>query len=529
MGEFQPADLGYGPILSLVSKDRYTRGPKIPVEVMDEQTHNLIQINDLYGAVDFTKTQLGALSLYRSLRQPLTDVVLINAKQRSLEELRGNPVLRDRISGVIGDVAKDEESLLHYYKKDYVNSWIGTPNLYDAFKGSNRVFLRLMDELAGMKAETAYLNTLMQNFTSLKEDDVAKFIRGSVSRTPLGLRAGKDKKFWIPGLTFKATDFKPVRWVIQGGPLAAVFGLMFSGDQNLMNLSVLVMLGWGSSFFPITAQTLGRKFDDKLFTKPISEMYFANPRVINAIESIGRLDELLSLADYADCLQVPVVLPEIEDALRHHFEARDLRNPVLTKGNPDYVGNGVNLNGGLTFLTGPNSGGKTCLSKTILQAQVLTQIGSYIPAQKAKMSVADGIYYHSPMVNSLQDEEGRFGVEIARARDIFFKTTPRSLVVLDELIEATTYEEKIKNSREIMEDFWAIGGNTILVTHNHELVESFRDQGLGQTWQVEFDGDRPTHKIIPGISTDSHADKVMERVGFTRKDRQRYLREKGYN
>lgn len=258
-------------------------------------------------------------------------------------------------------------------------------------------------------------------------------------------------------------------------------------------------------------------------------MYFNNSHVLNAIGTLGKMDELLSLANYADSLQVPITLPQVRSARAHFFEARGLKNPVLVKDNPHYVGNDVNLNKArLTFLTGPNSGGKTSLAKTILLTQILAQMGSYIPAEQAKIAIADGIFYHSPMVNELQDAEGRFGVEIARTRDIFYGITPKSLVILDELIEATTSEERMQHSRGIMRDFGEIGGNTILITHNHALAALFRDQGKGQFWQVEFGGKRPTYRIVPGISTESHSEVVLERLGFNDEARMAHLKAYGY-
>lgn len=515
----------YTSVLSLVPKDKWAN-PEVPVAVMDSRTHQLIQIDDLYRAIDFTKTSTGGLVLRRSVNHPLTDACLITEKQRSLSELRADPSMRSRIVGIVEAAAKDEDLLYSHYRGDYSTFWIGRPNIYDATKGSARLLGCLAENIKGVRAQTDYLNSLLDNITKLREDDVFNFIKGPVYQTSEGLKQKKDIRL-NPRLRYYRTDWKPVRLLMQAAPILPTMVALLSESRELAVLAVY--LGMGCVVWFPTATNLGRGFDNRVYGKPLAEMYFGSPQVVNAIESLGKMDELLSLTEYAESIQGTVSLPRVEDVPSHYFEARDLRNPVLVKDNPDYVGNDVSLCGSrLTFLTGPNSGGKTSLSKTILQTQILAQIGSYIPAEQARISVADGIYYHCPMVNNLQDKEGRFGVEIARTRDIFFKTTPKTLVVLDELIEATTYSEKIKHSRSIMDGFFAIGGNTILVTHNHELAEYFRQRGRGQFWQVEFDGEKATHKVIPGISQDSHADKVMERLGFSDDDIQKYLAEKGY-
>lgn len=527
MSEFQDrVNQSYDPILLSIPRDRW-QDPKLPIGVMDKETHELIQIGDLYQAVNSTRTRTGGLVLRRSLRQPLTDVVLINEKQQSLDELSSDSKLRDRLADLVDNASKDEKSFYLYHRGEYATDWIGRPSLYTVYKGAIGLLGHLAHDLKDVKVETDYLNALVGNLTDFREDDVAKFVRGPVYKTFKGLKPKKEIGQFTPRRLFRVSDWTPGRLFAYAAPLMPAFAGLLTNNRELMLVSIMGMMLY--MIWPPMVKGVGRTMDDKAYVTPLAEMYFNNSKIINAIESLGKIDELLSLANYAGHLRVPVTLPKVEDSSNHFFEAKGLRNPVLVGHNPEYVGNKVDLNGSrLTFLTGPNSGGKTSLSKTILQAQVLAQIGSYIPAEQARVAVADGIFYHSPMVNSLQDDEGRFGVEIARTKEIFFKTTPRSLVVLDELIEATTYEEKFKHSRDIMEGFRAIGGNTVLVTHNHELAEDFRRRGIGQFWQIEFDGSTPTHRIIPGISTESHSDDVLERVGFTREDIQRYLQEKGY-
>ena len=105
--------------------------------------------------------------------------------------------------------------------------------------------------------------------------------------------------------------------------------------------------------------------------------------------------------------------------------------------------------------------------------------------------------------------------------------TPRSLVILDELAEGTTYEEKLQHSHNILNGFYRIGNNTLLVTHNHALADGLRTENKGQYLQVEFDGESPTHRLTTGISTESHADTIARKIGFSAEDIDSYLREKG--
>ena len=171
---------------------------------------------------------------------------------------------------------------------------------------------------------------------------------------------------------------------------------------------------------------------------------------------------------------------------------------------------------------------KTTYCKTIAQMQLLAHIGCYVTAEEAELSIADKILYQAPMSDSIMDAEGRFGTELKRTKDVFFKTTPKSLVILDELVEATTYEEKMEISHAILSGFNKIGNTTMMVTHNHELASRLHQEGKSDNLQVEFKNKKPTYRLIPGIAKESHAELVAEKIGFSSKDIDKYLRKEGY-
>jgi DNA mismatch repair protein MutS len=102
-------------------------------------------------------------------------------------------------------------------------------------------------------------------------------------------------------------------------------------------------------------------------------------------------------------------------------------------------------------------------------------------------------------------------------------TTAKSLVVLDELSEGTTFEEKMEASSNVLNGFYRKGNSTILITHNHQLVDQFAKAGTGVPMQVEFAKDAPTYRLIPGISRVSHADRVAKKIGFSKEDIDNYL------
>jgi dsDNA-specific endonuclease/ATPase MutS2 len=81
----------------------------------------------------------------------------------------------------------------------------------------------------------------------------------------------------------------------------------------------------------------------------------------------------------------------------------------------------------------------------------------------------------------------------------------------------------MESSSNVLDGFYRKGNNTLLITHNHQLVDVFIEKGEGQAKQVEFANDEPTYKLIEGISRVSHADRVAKKIGFSKEDIDNYL------
>ena len=344
--------------------------------------------------------------------------------------------------------------------------------------------------------------------------------------TERAIRTKAERWLLTPAIKFRPSLFKPrliITLLIALGFLlhyAPALGV----SRHAMPALMIVLLPSFLLYGPLIGG-----FDRDSIIYPLRDGYRDSRDVQQALEALGQIDELLSFHRYAKAFGSAAVLPGLLDSDQHAMILKTVRNPILGKENADYVPNDINLNGArLTFITGPNGGGKTAFCKTIAQVQLLAQIGCYVPAEQAQVSVADRIFCQVPESNSLADREGRFGTELQRTKAIFFASSPRSLVILDELAEGTTYQEKLEISHTILGGFYQVGNNTILVTHNHELAEQFQKRGVGLYRQAEFIHGSPTHRLVEGISRVSHADKVARRIGFAKEDIERHLVERGY-
>jgi len=81
----------------------------------------------------------------------------------------------------------------------------------------------------------------------------------------------------------------------------------------------------------------------------------------------------------------------------------------------------------------------------------------------------------------------------------------------------------MESSTNVLTGFYRKGNSTVLITHNHQLVDHFIAQGMGVAQQVEFAHEAPTYRLIPGISRVSHADRVAKKIGFSKEDIDNYL------
>jgi len=495
-----------------------------PLNVIDKESLKLIQVLQLHKAIDHTQTATGSAVLLRSLTQPSANLHYIQSRQESLREIASDDKLCLALKDLVHEYGNGENALYKFFNKG-LYALFPYPDINKVKKSAANI-TRILQTIP--VPESPYLKALMSYLHSYEGSPIDQMMNGRIFKTFNGLKSEQEVGFFTPKLKF--TPHRFTEWIL-AGPLIALAPFIYNKigfAQSISPLMSTIGLVWTGihTFYSLLFKPLR---DTERFIEPL-RVKCINDSVFNRmVDTVGMIDELLSCHNFAAEFPHTAILPKVTDKDRHFFEATGLKSPVLAKYKTEIVPNNVCMNGTrLSFISGPNSGGKTTICKTIVHNQLLAQIGSYVLAEKASISIADRISYQAPKFDGLQDDEGRFGTELSRTRDIFYSTGPKSLVILDELAEGTTYEERLHESFGILSDFYTIGNNTILVTHNHSLVDRFMDQKKGQCLMAEFDGENPTYRIIPGISRVSHAGRIAEKINFSNEDRRRYMEEKGY-
>jgi DNA mismatch repair protein MutS len=192
--------------------------------------------------------------------------------------------------------------------------------------------------------------------------------------------------------------------------------------------------------------------------------------------------------------------------------------------------------GKVFVLTGPNRGGKTTYMQAVALAQILAQAGLYVPARSARISPVDGIFTHFPAREHPELDTGRLGEEARRLRELFSRATPRSLVLLNESLSATSPAESLLLARDVVRILRLLGAGAIYTTHMHELAaeaeqlnaESPGSARIASLISLVEDGSRRTFRIEPGAPTGySYAGQIAAEHGVSYDQLERLLRKRG--
>lgn len=214
----------------------------------------------------------------------------------------------------------------------------------------------------------------------------------------------------------------------------------------------------------------------EIFSGLIASLIEYIPTIQENANLIARIDCLLSLADVAR--ENKYTCPQVNDS--DELDICEGRHPVIERQLPigeSYVANDVNLNNDnqqIIIITGPNMAGKSALLRQTALITLLAQIGSFVPAQSARIGLVDKIFTRVGASDNISVGESTFMVEMNEASDILNNITPKSLVLFDELGRGTSTYDGISIAWAIVEyihEHPKARAKTLFATHYHELNE----------------------------------------------------------
>jgi DNA mismatch repair protein MutS len=242
-------------------------------------------------------------------------------------------------------------------------------------------------------------------------------------------------------------------------------------------------------------------------------------------EAIATLDILSTFAYLAH--QYKYVRPSIDEgegvaitAGRHPVVER-----VLEEGR--FVENDTDLNRDdhhLLIITGPNMAGKSTYLRQVALIVLMAQVGSFVPAEAARIGVVDRIFTRIGASDNLARGESTFMVEMIETAYILNNVTQRSLIVLDEIGRGTSTYDGVSIAWAVCEELGRADGprpKTLFATHYHELTDLEQQIAGARNYTVmvkEHEDDVVfIRKIMPGSADRSYGIHVGKLAGLPEK------------
>jgi len=177
----------------------------------------------------------------------------------------------------------------------------------------------------------------------------------------------------------------------------------------------------------------------------------------------------------------------------------------------------------IIILTGPNMSGKSTYLRQVALIVLMAQIGSFVPADEARIGVVDRIFTRIGAADDIAAGRSTFMVEMVETANILHHATPRSLLILDEVGRGTSTYDGMSIAWSVVEyihNHPRLQAKTLFATHYHELTElaGLLPRVNNHNVAVAEEGDDVVflHKIVPGSADRSYGIHVAQLAGLPR-------------
>ncbi len=457
----------------------------------------------LLWVLDKTKTGPGARLLRRFIDQPLTDIAEITRRQNAVGELKDAFMKRSDIEDKLETVL-DLERLL-------TKVICGSANARDLLGIATT--LRVMPSIRAIledstSSELVRIHQNLDNLQGLEEylSDALKedapfsvreggMIRSGYSETLDRLReAVDDVNGWLERIANEEREKTGIRTLRIG--YNRVFGYYIEVSKSFMDMVPdhyirKQTLANGERYITEElkikeAEMLGAKdkiqaLEYEIFTALCKKVVENAPAIRRTASLVSLLDVYTSLATVASVGRY--VCPEIE--ADNVIDIRNGRHPVVEKfmQGEGFVPNDTYLDTETQrtmLITGPNMAGKSTYMRQTALITLMAQIGSFVPADSARIGVVDKIFTRVGASDDLAGGQSTFMLEMNEVAYILKNATKKSLIIYDEVGRGTSTYDGMSVARAVVEytNSKKIGARTMFATHYHELT-SLEDEYEG--------------------------------------------------
>jgi DNA mismatch repair protein MutS len=497
----------------------------------------------LLDVLDATVTGMGARLLRSWLMRPSVRRGEIESRHTAVEDLHRSQIRRDRVRSLLKDVS-DLERLV-----GRINMGTATPRDLSALRRSLNQVPAIRQSLSD--AESSLLQVIVENADelpdvreliarALSDDPPVNFSEGGVVRE--GFDAELDELRSISGDAKRTIAALETRERARSGiqnlrvRFNNVFGYFievskagaarvpadYERRQTLANAERYTtpeLKEWERKVLGAESRIL--EIETRLFGEIRSQVARETRRLQATARALSILDALASLAEVA--VRRRYRRPLLHDG--DELEIKAGRHPVIEAiGETPFVPNDLYMNNStdrLLIITGPNMGGKSTLLRQTALIALLAQMGSFVPAEHAKLPVLDRIWTRVGASDDLSRGRSTFMVEMTETAAILHNATPRSLILLDEIGRGTSTFDGLSIAWAVAEhlhDSPEHSAKTLFATHYHELTELAERLPGAQNYQIRV-AEREDeviflYKIERGSASKSYGIEVARLAGL---------------
>ncbi len=498
--------------------------------------------HSLLWVIDKTKTAMGKRMLRSWLERPLISVPQIIKRQNAVGELVDDNIVRDDIREALSNI-NDIERLI-----SRIVYGTAIPKELQALSTAIKCLPPIKSTLAD--SNSAMLKAVCSNIDLL--EDVSHLIDSAIKDEPAtstregkiireGFNAERDE---LDAILHDAStilsEIEAREKEITGIPKLRVsynkvFGYYievtnsykdlvpdtYIRKQTLTNAERFIT----QELKEVEGKILGAKdrivaLEYEIYTSVRNQVAGEIERIQRTAKAIANLDTLASLAEVAYtnnycCPQITT------DGI---IDIKDGRHPVVEALLDDavFVPNDTMLDKGANkcaIITGPNMAGKSTFMRQTALISLMAQIGSFVPAKSAKLSVVDAIFTRVGASDDLATGQSTFMVEMNEVSTILKNATADSLIILDEIGRGTSTFDGMSIARAVLEYVVKkIGAKTLFATHYHELtaMEGMLDGVNNYSIAVKKRGDDITflRRIVHGGADQSFGIEVAKLAGI---------------
>lgn len=521
--------------------DASTRKNLELVETLREKN----KYGSLLWAIDKTKTNMGARLIKNWICQPLKNVNDIMARQNSVTEFIEKEQVRFELSDCLEKIYDIQRLSTRMSNgsaspKDFVSLKLSLSMLprilevtqgleYDVFSSVREYEAQIQDLVSMIE------NTIVDNPPILlKEGGIIKpRVSGELDYFRDLLTGGEE---WLKSFEEAEKNRTGIKSLKIG--YNKVFGYYIEVTNSFLNLVpesyVRKQTLTGAERFitdelkkheddVLSAKFKSTELEYKLFTdfREYAKEFVSKIREI--ADAVAKADVLISLAEVA--VENNYCKPEIDES--DDLFIKNGRHPVLEKILPlgEYVSNDLELKSNSTdttqfmILTGPNMAGKSTFMRQNALILILAQIGSWVPADFAKIGIADKIFTRVGASDDLTLGQSTFMVEMIETSYILNSATSRSFILLDEIGRGTSTYDGVAIAWAVAEYIATkVNARCIFATHYHELnvmtktypqIKNYRITVSEQNGEIEF-----LRKIVQGGASKSYGIQVAKMAGL---------------